>query len=141
MTHKQKKRMLQVLGILVAAAVGIGCVLMALQESIQLYFTPSELTKATLKPKQTVRMGGMIMADSVKRETQTLKVTFEVTDGLASMPVFYQGVLPDLFREGQGVIVKGVYQPDTGFMATEVLTKHDERYVPKELQHTMKEPS
>ena len=141
MTNKQKKRMLQILGILLAAAVGIGCVLMALKESIQLYFTPSELTKATLTQRQVVRMGGMIMKDSVKREPKTLQVQFQVTDGLGTIPVFYEGVLPDLFREGQGVIVKGNYQPGKGFVATEVLTKHDERYVPKELQHTLKEPT
>ncbi|MFI4955854.1 MAG: cytochrome c maturation protein CcmE [Gammaproteobacteria bacterium] len=141
MTNKQKKRMLQMLAILVAAGVGIACVLMALKESIQLYFTPSELVKAAVTQRQVVRMGGMIMADSIKREPKTLQVQFLVTDGLDTIPVFYEGVLPDLFREGQGVIVKGSYEAGKGFIASEVLTKHDERYVPKELQHTLKEPT
>lgn len=142
MTNKQKKRLFQIMGMLIAAALGIACVLMALQESIQLYFTPSELSKADVAAVQTVRMGGMVMSNSVVREGKSLRVQFQVTDGLTTLPVYYQGVLPDLFREGQGVIVKGTYIPEKGFYASEVLTKHDERYVPKELQHTLlKEPA
>lgn len=142
MTNKQKKRLLQIMGILLAASLAMACVLMALQESIQLYFTPSELGKAPISSTQTVRMGGLVLQDSLAREQKSLRVEFQVTDGLATVPVFYEGVLPDLFREGQGVIVKGSYVPGQGFYASEVLTKHDERYVPKELQHTLlKEPT
>lgn len=137
MTNKQKKRLFKIMGILLAASLGVGCVLMALQESIQLYFTPSELAKASVTSTQTVRMGGLVLQDSLARQQKSLRVEFHVTDGLATVPVFYEGVLPDLFREGQGVIVKGTYVPGKGFYASEVLTKHDERYVPKELQHTL----
>jgi cytochrome c-type biogenesis protein CcmE len=112
---------------------------MSLKESIQLYFTPSELVEQSLTERQVVRMGGLVMENSVRRDEASLKVQFHVTDGLANLPVYYEGVLPDLFREGQGVIVKGTYNPTLGFHAQEVLTKHDERYVPRELQHTLQE--
>lgn len=137
MTGKQKKRLLQALVILAASALVISLILLSLKESIQLYYSPNELVDATLRPQQTVRMGGLVMQDSLVREPNSLKVHFDVTDGLRTVRVTYEGVLPDLFREGQGVIVKGTYLPGTGFQASEVLTKHDERYVPKELQHTL----
>ncbi len=139
MTNNQRNRMFKIIALALACAISIACVLMALKENIQLYFTPSELVKSSLAEKQVVRMGGMIMADSILREKKSLKIQFNVTDGLATLPVFYEGVLPDLFREGQGVIVKGVYDPQQGFLAHEVLTKHDERYTPRELNTVMKE--
>src|SRR3989344_3842404 len=130
MPIKRKKRM----GIIISIVLGIGTatalVLYSLKQNINLYYTPQQLLAASLKPHQIVRLGGLVEKGSVKRETNNLTVRFSVTDYHATIPVEYTGVLPALFREGQGIVSEGELQSTGIFKAREVLAKHDENYRP-----------
>ena len=104
----------------------------ALQENLLYFFSPSQVA-AGEAPERTFRLGGMVLAGSVKREPGTLNVSFVVTDNVHSVPVKYSRVLPDLFREGAGAVVIGRMGNNGEFMADEVLAKHDENYMPPEV--------
>ena len=104
----------------------------ALQENLLYFFSPSQVA-AGEAPERTFRLGGMVLAGSVKREPGTLNVSFVVTDNVHSVPVKYSRVLPDLFREGAGAVVIGRMGDNGEFMADEVLAKHDENYMPPEV--------
>jgi cytochrome c-type biogenesis protein CcmE len=128
MQPKRKRRLLALCFILVGIAIAVSLSLYALKQNINLYFTPSQIKVA---PKaQLVRIGGLVQEGSVKRIAQSLQVKFVLTDGKAQVPVDYTGILPDLFREGQGIIAQGKLDPQGKLIATEVLAKHDERYQP-----------
>jgi cytochrome c-type biogenesis protein CcmE len=114
-------------GILVASA---------LDRNIAYFYTPTEAIDAGLDNNTRIRLGGMVEDGSVKIDDQ-VQTTFSVTDGAQSIVVSYSGILPDLFREGQGVIAQGRIQPDGTFLADTILAKHDENYVPKELIDVM----
>ena len=137
MTRKQRRFTL------IGAGVGIlglavGLVLFALRDSIVFFNSPTDLVEKHLAPGTRVRLGGLVVAGSVVK-SQNLNVRFEVTDGNKAVPVTYQGILPDLFREGQGVVAEGVIDPAGGFKADTVLAKHDERYMPKEVADALKQ--
>ena len=137
MTRKRRR-----LWILVACGIAIGSsaalVLSAFSDNLVFFVSPSDLTKAQPNGR-TVRLGGLVEKDSVTRVTQGKPLaTFRVTDGAASVTVTYAGLLPDLFREGQGVVTLGILQPDGVFRASEVLAKHDETYMPKEVAEALK---
>ena len=108
----------------------------AFQNSIAFFFSPTELIAEEHRPDRLLRLGGLVADGSVVRGTSE-EVRFDVTDGNATVTVRYTGVLPDLFREGQGVVTEGYYRGD-GFEAVEVLAKHDENYVPKEVADALK---
>ncbi|MEO9970190.1 MAG: cytochrome c maturation protein CcmE [Hyphomonadaceae bacterium] len=112
--------------------------LSALNQSVSYFLTPSELVATTEVPTRSIRLGGLVMDGSVVRG-EGIETAFRVTDGTAEVTILYSGILPDLFREGQGVIVEGLVLPDGRFDARTVLAKHDENYVPKELQHALKD--
>ena len=112
--------------------VAVGLVLFALRETIVFFHTPSDVVEKPVAAGQRFRLGGLVAAGSVKRGDGT-KVEFVVTDTLKEMPVTYEGVLPDLFREGQGVIAEGKLSPTGVFVADTVLAKHDETYMPPEV--------
>ena len=109
----------------------VGAILIALQDNIVFFYTPSELLQKNLKQNEKIRLGGLVEENSVIRND--IKISFIVTDLKESIEVNYIGILPDLFREGQGVIVKG-YLKKNMFEATEVLAKHDENYMPPEIK-------
>lgn len=137
MTRKRRR-----LWILLLCAVGLGSsaalVLSAFSDNLVFFVSPSDMTKAAPNGR-TVRLGGLVEQDSVQRVTQGKPTaTFRVTDGAASVTVIYAGLLPDLFREGQGVVTLGVLQADGTFRASEVLAKHDETYMPKEVAEALK---
>lgn len=111
--------------------------LFALQDSIVFFHTPTDVAEHKIKSGQRVRLGGLVAQGSVKRGAGT-SVQFVVTDTLASVPVTYKGVLPDLFREGQGVVAEGVIGQDGLFTADTVLAKHDENYMPPEVAAALK---
>ena len=113
----------------------IGLVLRAFSSDIVFFVTPSQIVFSPLSYHRTVKLGGMVVAGSVhwKKHTETPTVTFDVTDGLKAITVIYRGILPDLFREGQSVVVIGTTTPQHTFVASEVLAKHDETYMPKEV--------
>jgi cytochrome c-type biogenesis protein CcmE len=113
-------------------------VLFAMRDSIVFFYTPSDLAKQQLTKDQRFRLGGLVAEGSIKRSAGT-KVQFKVTDTLETIPVMYDGILPDLFREGQGVITEGRLDSAGVFQADSVLAKHDENYMPPEVAKSLKE--
>ena len=136
MTRKQRRLILigSSLGVLAIAAV---LVLSAMSDSIVFFNSPTDLAEKHLAPGTRVRLGGLVVDGSVVK-SQDLNVRFEVTDGNNAVAVKYQGILPDLFREGQGVVAEGVVEPGGNLKADTVLAKHDERYMPKEVADALK---
>ena len=137
MTRKQK-RLTMILGGLAVIGLAAGLVLYALSDTITFFHTPSDLAETGVKPGQRIRLGGMVEDGSVKKGPGTM-TTFSVTDQIAAITVSYNGILPDLFREGQGVVTEGKLQEDGSFVADTVLAKHDENYMPRELADSLKE--
>lgn len=141
MNPTRKRRLVIVASVLAAAAVAIGLTVFALQNNMNYLLTPSQVRSGEANGYQTFRLGGMVKSGSIQRSQQSLKVTFTVVDADGTMPVEYTGILPDLFRDNQSVIATGHMdggQTNGGhFVATEVLAKHDETYMPKELKDAM----
>jgi cytochrome c-type biogenesis protein CcmE len=137
MTPRQKRLGFIVAGVvLVAAAVGL--VLYALKNNVSLYFTPTQVYNKEAPQGRNFRIGGLVEAGSVKREGDGLTVHFNITDNTRIMPVVYKGILPDLFKEGKGVVAQGKLEADNVFHAEEVLAKHDENYMPPEAADALK---
>ncbi len=130
-----KKRGAVVVGGLAAVGVAAALVLNALNSSIALYVTPTEIAAGKSPKGQAFRIGGIVKEGSVKRDNLT--VHFVVTDTAKDIPVSYTGILPDLFKEGKGAVVQGKLGTDGHFTASEVLAKHDENYMPPEAQHAL----
>ena len=137
MTRKQRRFTLIGAGVGVLA-LAVGLVLFALGDAIVFFNSPTDLVEKHLAPGTRVRLGGLVVAGSVVK-SQDLNVRFEVTDGNKAVAVKYQGILPDLFREGQGVVAEGVVEPGGNLKADTVLAKHDERYMPKEVADALKQ--
>jgi cytochrome c-type biogenesis protein CcmE len=137
MTRKQRRAVLigTSLGVL---ALAVGLVLFALRDSIVFFYTPAEVAEKHLETGQRFRLGGLVEDGSLKRGEGTT-VSFVITDKRATLPVTYTGVLPDLFREGQGVVAEGTLTAEGVFHADSVLAKHDEKYMPPEVAKKLKE--
>ncbi len=118
-------------GVLLAGAAFL--VFTALQRNISYFYTPSEAQEASVAANTRIRLGGLVETGSLEHG-DGLEISFRVTDGEATLPVVYSGIVPDLFREGQGVIAQGAFNEDGVFIAQTILAKHDENYIPKELQ-------
>lgn len=145
MNPRRKSRLKVVLSMLIGVSVAAGLMLYALSKNIDLFYTPSEIIYGKnddpkTKPEvgQRIRVGGMVVEGSVKRDDKSLKVVFGLNDIGPAIQVEYEGILPDLFREGQGIVAQGVLIEPTTLKATEVLAKHDENYMPPELNDQMK---
>ncbi|UGB39492.1 cytochrome c maturation protein CcmE [Frateuria soli] len=136
MNPTRKRRLIIVLLVLAAAVVAVGLTVFALQQNMNYLFTPSQVRSGQAEAYKTFRLGGMVKAGSIQRSGDSLKVGFTVVDAGGAMPVEYTGILPDLFRDNQSVIATGHMAGDH-FVATEVLAKHDETYMPKELKDAM----
>jgi cytochrome c-type biogenesis protein CcmE len=136
MTRKQR-RLTMIGGALVVLGVAAALVLSALRDSIVFFSTPVMVSEKHIQPGQRFRLGGLVVTDSLVRG-DNLEVTFKVTDGTAALPVAYKGILPDLFREGQGVVAEGALDSSGVFRADTVLAKHDETYMPKEVADALK---
>ncbi|HYZ20750.1 MAG TPA: cytochrome c maturation protein CcmE [Rhodopila sp.] len=137
MTRKKRRLIL-----LLACGLGVGSAtaltLSVFSDNLMYFVSPSDLTKSDYNGRQ-VRLGGLVEQGTVKRSGgSSAEVSFRVTDGKSSVPVTYKGILPDLFREGQGVVVLGAARPNGTFRASEVLAKHDETYMPKEVVEALK---
>jgi len=132
------KRIAIVAGGLAALAVAAGLVLTAFQQNLVFFFTPSQVADKEAPQGRAFRIGGMVEKGSVARQADGLTVRFMVTDTAKSIPVVYRGALPDLFREGKGVVAQGRVGADGVFMASEVLAKHDENYMPPEAADAVK---
>jgi len=136
MNPTRQRRLFLVLGILLAAALAVGLVVFALQQNMNYLFTPSQVQSGQAARYPTFRLGGMVKGGSIQRSADSLTVTFTVVDAQGAMPVQYTGILPDLFRDNQSVIATG-HMDNARFIATEVLAKHDETYMPQELKDAM----
>jgi cytochrome c-type biogenesis protein CcmE len=136
MNPTRKRRLTIVLLVLAAAVVAVGLTVFALQQNMNYLFTPSQVRAGQAEAYKTFRRGGMVKAGSIQRSGDSLEVGFTVIDADGAMPVEYTGILPDLFRDNQSVIATG-HMADGHFVATEVLAKHDETYMPKELKDAM----
>ncbi|NDW03087.1 cytochrome c maturation protein CcmE [Jiella pacifica] len=136
MTRKAK-RLYLIGAMLVVVGGAAGLVLTALSSSVAYFQSPTDLVTNAPAPTQRIRLGGLVEEGTVKRDGSS-HVTFSVTDTVDSVPVTYTGILPDLFREGQGVIAEGTLGPDRVFLADTVLAKHDETYMPKEVVDDLK---
>lgn len=137
MTPRQR-RMTLVLGIVAGVGVAGALALSAFKNNVTFFFDPTKVAAGEVKPGQHFRLGGMVTKGSVKREPGSLEVRFVVTDFSHDVPVTYTGVLPDLFREGTGVVANGQLRSDGTFVADEVLAKHDEKYMPPEVAKSLK---
>jgi len=137
MTPRRKKTMFIILGGLAALGAAVGLVLYALQNNVSLYFTPTQVFNKEAPQGRSFRIGGLVEVGSIKREGDGLTVHFSVTDTTRSMPVVYKGILPDLFKEGKGVVAQGKLEADNLFHAEEVLAKHDENYMPPEAKDAL----
>ena len=136
MNPTRKRRLWFVLALVVAAAIATALVAMALQRNVAYLYTPAEVLRGDASERARFRLGGMVEKGSFKRETGSLVSQFRVTDGDAQLTVRYEKILPDLFREGQAVVATGTMQ-DGVFVAEDVLAKHDETYMPKEVADKM----
>ena len=136
MTRKQRRLILigSSLGVL---AIAVALVLSAMRQSIVFFNSPTDIVEQHVSPGTRVRIGGLVKDGSVKRSAD-LHINFAVTDGKSDVPVAYQGIVPDLFREGQGVVVEGKVGANGVFQADTVLAKHDERYMPREVVDALK---
>jgi len=133
------KRMAMIAGGLAALAVAAALVLSAFEKNLVFFFTPSQVAANEAPQGRTFRIGGLVAPGSVKRQADGVTVRFVVTDTAKDIPVIYRGILPDLFREGKGVVTQGRLGPDGVFQAAEVLAKHDENYMPPEAAEALKQ--
>lgn len=138
LSRLHRTRILILVGALLVLACAAGLVLYALRQNINLFYTPTDALRASLKPGQVIRLGGLVERHSVHYTPSGDRVVFAITDGHQTISVAYAGVLPTLFREGQGIVVTGTLSPPDRFEATQVLAKHDEKYRPPVF---LKEPS
>lgn len=137
MNTKQKRLTLIVAGVVIVGA-AVGLVLNAFEENLVFFFSPSQVVANEAPQGRAFRIGGFVQEGSVQRQTDGVTVTFKVTDTAHTVPVSYKGSLPDLFKEGKGVVAQGKLQNGV-FMADQVLAKHDENYMPPEAEKAVKD--
>lgn len=139
MNPVRKKRLIIILAILAGVGVAVGLALSALQENINLFYTPTQIAAGEAPEGTRIRAGGLVEEGSVSRSKDSLSVSFRVTDNNASVTIQYQGILPDLFREGQGIVALGRMNAEGVLVADEVLAKHDENYMPPEVTQALEQ--
>jgi len=138
MTPKRRKRML-LIGLMVAGvAIAAGFALKAFNENLMFFYTPSKVVAGEAPAGHLIRVGGLVTMGSVQRQSDGLTVRFDITDNAETITVQYTGILPDLFREGQGIVAHGQLEENQLFIADEVLAKHDENYMPPEVADALK---
>lgn len=137
MNPKRKNRLILVLLILAGTGLAVALGTMALKENIQYYLSPSEVKAGKAPPNHTFRLAGLVSNGSVKREKNGLTTHFDITDNVETITVTYTGILPDLFREGQGIVATGKLEGSSLFVAEDVLAKHDENYMPPPVQDAL----
>ncbi|WP_431024394.1 cytochrome c maturation protein CcmE [Halomonas sp. H5] len=137
MTPKRKQKLFVILGLVSLAAIAIGLTLYALRSNINLFFSPIQIAAGEAPIDRQIRAGGMVKEGSVARNRDSLDVEFVVTDFVEDLEVRYSGILPDLFREGQGVVVVGRLTDEGVLRADDVLARHDENYMPTEVAEAL----
>ena len=133
MNPRRRKLMLSVTFIVLGMGVATALALKAFQQNLLYFYSPAQVAAGEAPTTRPFRIGGLVVAGSVKRDVESLAVRFVLTDTLREITVDYEGILPDLFREGQGIVANGRLRPDGTFEASEVLAKHDENYMPPEV--------
>ncbi len=134
----RKKRILMVCAILVGISISAILILTAFEKNLMYFYSPTEIINGDAPKTRSFRIGGLVVTDSVIRNSDDLKVSFILTDMVNEVKVIYEGILPDLFREGQGIVANGKLQSDNIFIAEQVLAKHDENYMPPEVAEALK---
>ena len=137
MRAKRKQRLMLVGLLLAGIGLAITFALLALKENINLFFSPTQVNAGEAPENHNFRLGGMVVTGSVQREPGNITVQFDLTDTAEQVTVVYSGILPDLFREGQGIVAQGKLNDAGMFMAEEVLAKHDENYMPPEVAEAL----
>lgn len=138
MNPARKRKLLYIAFALSVLAIATLLIVYALRQNISLFFSPLQLVRGDAPVNRSIRVGGMVVPGSIHRSGKSLKVQFDITDYKKTIHVHYRGVLPDLFREGQGVVAQGLYNPESQqFKAREILAKHDEKYMPPEVKHAL----
>jgi len=138
MTPKRKKRLMLIALMVTGVAIAAGFALKAFNENLMFFYTPSAVAAGEAPLGHSIRVGGLVTEGSVKRQEDGLTVRFDITDTAETVTVQYTGILPDLFREGQGIIARGQLGDQQLFIADEVLAKHDENYMPPEVADALK---
>ena len=133
MNPKRKKLLLGVISIVVGVGIATGLALKAFQANLLYFYSPTQVMDGEAPTNRSFRIGGLVVDESVSRNPVNLEVKFTLTDTMNNVDVFYDGILPDLFREGQGIVANGSINDDGVFIASEVLAKHDENYMPAEV--------
>ena len=137
MNAVRKRKMLLLIFIISILALVTGLVLYALRQNISLFYTPTQIVNGEASAKHTIRLGGMVVKGSIVRASKGLAVQFKLTDFKQTVTVHYEGILPDLFREEQGIVALGELSTDGQFKAQEVLAKHDANYMPPEVKDAL----
>lgn len=137
LSRKHQKRLALSLGALFFCALVVGVLLVTLQDNVQLFFSPTQIAQGEAPLNRPIRIGGMVVPGSLKRG-EGLDLTFRLTDTRSEVTVHYSGVLPDLFREGQGIVAMGTMSAYDKLRAVQILAKHDENYMPREIIESMK---
>ncbi|MEM9103967.1 MAG: cytochrome c maturation protein CcmE [Pseudomonadota bacterium] len=138
MTPKRKQRLIFVFVLIGGFGAAISLALFAFQQNILYFYSPSQLAEANIATDQVFRLGGLVVEGSVERQSDGMTTVFDLTDMAGDVTVTYTGLLPDLFREGQGIVARGKINNDGIFVAQEVLAKHDENYMPPEVAEALK---
>jgi len=138
MSPKQKQRFIIVAVLVIGLGTGVALVLKALNKNINLFYTPTQVAAGEVPPNDHFRVGGLVIPGSVEKAKGELKVAFKLTDTAHEVQLEYTGILPDLFREGQGIVAEGKLNQAGVFVADQVLAKHDENYMPPEVDHALK---
>lgn len=138
MSPKQKRRLLSVCFLVVGLGIGITLVLMALNENINLFLTPAQVVAGEVPSGSRFRVGGMVVRGSVEKSENDTTTRFKLADLSDQVQLEYSGILPDLFREGQGIVAEGMLNEHGVFIADQVLAKHDENYMPPEVEQALK---
>lgn len=134
MNPVRKQRLIIVIMIVAGAAIATAFITYALRQNMNVFYTPSQITAGEAKPGQTIRVGGLVVVGSVIKAKEGLGVSFDLTDNVSLVTVHFDGILPDLFREGQGILARGKLNVSNEVVALEVLAKHDENYMSPEVK-------
>ncbi len=138
LTAKRKKILIILIAVVLGVGVAVGLALYALRQNINLFYTPSQLVEHQAPEDRRIQVGGLVMQGSLQRAPDSLAVRFTITDLKHQVDVVYTGILPDLFREGQGIVANGRFENGV-VMADEVLAKHDEKYMPPQVKHAIEQ--
>ncbi len=139
MNPRRRKLLLNTIFIVIGSAAATALLLKAFSENLLYFYSPMQIKNGEAPTTRSFRIGGLVVDGSVKRNQDSLAVSFDLTDTVENVTVVYEGILPDLFREGQGIVANGTLDQDGVFTATEVLAKHDENYMPPEVAAALEE--